>query len=270
VPSIELVVTDLDGTLWEHDTTFHPAVRRAWDEVVERVPVLVATGRRITSTRVPLARVGLAPPAIVLNGALGLELGTGRRFHRLVFPREQAVAVLDRFRDVGLDPCLYVDGEEDGLVLLSATPSTNPGHVDALGASARVVDLDEAANDVPVLGFGILGIPHGALAAAAAAIGGAAETHLDRSLDYPGMASLTVAPKGQSKWDGVEAFCREQGVDPAKVLAVADGPNDVELLAHAAVSVVPAVAHPAASALADHTIPSARDGGWAAIPALLD
>ena len=42
------------------------------------VPLLVATGRRLASTREPLAQVGLAPPAIVLNGALGLDLGTPR------------------------------------------------------------------------------------------------------------------------------------------------------------------------------------------------
>ena len=61
------------------------------------------------------------------------------------------------------------------------------------------------------------------------------------------------------------AFCRSQGLDPTRVLALADGPNDLELLANASVRLVPEVAHPDALALADHVIPAAVDGGWAAV-----
>ncbi|MEQ1788637.1 MAG: HAD hydrolase family protein, partial [Acidimicrobiales bacterium] len=103
-----------------------------------------------------------------------------------------------------------------------------------------------------------------------AALLGVVVVHLDRSIDHPGMASLTAAPKDQSKWDGVLAFCATRGIDPTKVLAVADGPNDLELLAGAAVRAVPEVAHPSALALATTIIPSAQDGGWAAILPLLN
>jgi hydroxymethylpyrimidine pyrophosphatase-like HAD family hydrolase len=270
VATIDLVVTDLDGTLWHADTDFLPAVRQAWDELRSHVPVLVATGRRIVSTRAPFARVGLAPPAVVLNGALGLDLATGRRFHRSPFPVDQAVAVLDAFRSAGIDPCVYVDGEGDGDVLVSPTPSTHPGHLESLGTSARMTDLAAAVADIPVLGFGLIGVEHSRLARAGAAIDGTAEVHLDRSLDYPGLAAITVAPKGQSKWDGVQAFCDEQGLDASRVLTVADGANDIELLSRSAVRVVPTGAHQQAEALADHTIPPAGEGGWAEVPALVE
>jgi hydroxymethylpyrimidine pyrophosphatase-like HAD family hydrolase len=106
--------------------------------------------------------------------------------------------------------------------------------------------------------------------AARDALGDKVEVHLDRSIEFAGMAAMTVAPLGQSKWDGVLAYCARRGLDPTRVLAVADGPNDLELLTNAAVRAVPAVAHPAALALADHVIPSAADGGWADILTLLD
>jgi ubiquinone/menaquinone biosynthesis C-methylase UbiE len=67
----------------------------------------------------------------------------------------------------------------------------------------------------------------------------------------------------------VVASCAEHGLDPGCVLAVVDGPNDLELLTHAAVAVVPEVAHTAARALADRTIPSAEQGGCTALPALV-
>jgi hypothetical protein len=80
---IQLVVSDLDGTLWERDDVVPERTQAALTELEARgVPLLIATGRRVASTRGPLAAIGLAPPAVVLNGGLGLDLATGRRFHR--------------------------------------------------------------------------------------------------------------------------------------------------------------------------------------------
>ena len=262
---VDLIVTDLDGTLWHTDDDIHPAATAALEEVRRRgPPLLVATGRRVTSTRVPLARLGAAPPAVVLNGALGLDLATGERFHRAPFTALQATRVLAGFRAVGLDPCLYVD-DPTAEVLVSDAPSTNPGHLAALGETAAVAELDQAVRATTVLGFSIIGAPRRELAPAASALEGAGEVHLDRAFDYPGLASMTVAPLEQSKWDGVVAYCIKCGLDAARVLAVADGPNDVELLVNASVAVVPSNAHPAALEQADRLIPPARQGGWKAV-----
>jgi hydroxymethylpyrimidine pyrophosphatase-like HAD family hydrolase len=55
--AVELVVTDLDGTFWYHDQRVDPKVLAAVAELERRgVPLLVATGRRLASTRGPLAR----------------------------------------------------------------------------------------------------------------------------------------------------------------------------------------------------------------------
>src|SRR4051812_38365093 len=77
---IELVVTDLDGTFWDADTTVHPNTLAAVADLEARgIGLLMATGRRLGSTREPLGLVGLRPPAIMLNGALCLDLLTGQR-----------------------------------------------------------------------------------------------------------------------------------------------------------------------------------------------
>jgi hydroxymethylpyrimidine pyrophosphatase-like HAD family hydrolase len=266
---IDLVVTDLDGTLWHTDAELRSEVSAAVAEVLGRgIPLLVATGRRVTSAREPLTRMGVAPPAVVLNGALGLDLATGRRFHRAPFPADQAGRALAAFRSVELEPVIYVDHDRYE-VFVSGSPSTNPGHLASFGDGAGTDDLDRVVAEEVVLGFSLIGVPHGPLASAAEALDGFVETHLDRSLDYPGRASLTVAPKGQSKWEGVVAFCASRGLAADRVLAVADGPNDVELLEHASVRVVPDDAHPAVRGLADHVIESSRLGGWAAVPDLI-
>jgi hydroxymethylpyrimidine pyrophosphatase-like HAD family hydrolase len=265
VPPVDLVVTDLDGTLWHTDDHIDATVLAAVGELGRRgVPLLVATGRRTASTRAPLARVGLTPPAVVLNGALGLDLATDERFQRAPFPRGEASAALAAFASVGLEPVVYVDHPRYE-VFLSAHPSTHPEHVRDLGDTAHVDDLARVCAEEAVLGFSMIGIPHRDGVAAGEALGDVVEVHLDRSLDFGGYATMTAAPKGQSKWDGVLAFCDSRGLDPGRVLAVADGPNDIELLTYAAVSLVPRVAHPAALHLADHVIPAAADGGWAAV-----
>ena len=265
MPAVELLVTDLDGTLWHDHNDMHPQVLHALREVERRgLPLLVATGRRVASTRDPLARFGIAPPAVVLNGSIGLDLASGTRFFEAPFASTDAVAVLKALRSAGIDPVVYVESDE-AEVFVSTTPSTNAGHIEQLGAGAKVGDLDQVCADLPVFGFSVIGRPHGLLVKGRDAVGAAAVVHLDRALDFPGMASMTVAPLGQSKWDGVTAFCRKHDLNKSRVLAIGDGPNDVELLTNAAVRVVPADAHPAARALADHTVPSARHGGWAGV-----
>lgn len=264
VSALSLVVTDLDGTLWHTDDRVHPRTMAAVRTLeAAGVTLLVATGRRPTAAREPLARIGLAPAAIVLNGALGVDLATGGRFHRAPFAADDARRVLDTFVAVGLEPCVYVDGGATE-ACLGRSPSTSPSHRARLRPTARLgADLTTVCAEMPVLGFGVIGVPHDVLAPAARRLGGRAEAHLDRCLDHPGTASLTVAPRRQSKWDGVRAFCDHAGLDPGRVVAIGDGPNDVELLRNAATSLVPESAHPAALAEADRVIGSPLAGGWA-------
>ncbi|MGH9231931.1 MAG: HAD family hydrolase [Acidimicrobiales bacterium] len=264
-PPVSLVVTDLDGTLWHSHDHVHDDTVAALTKVAELgVPLLVATGRRVKTTREPLARVGVAPPAVVLNGALGIDLASGERFHRAAYPTPQAATVLAAFTSVGISPVVYVDHPRHD-VFLGPAPSTSGAHADMLRPTAGVDDLERVVADEVVLGFGLIGIPFEVGEAAVRAVGDGAEVHLDRSLDHPGMASLTVAPRGQSKWDGVLAFCAARGLDATRVLALADGPNDIELLDHAMLRLVPGNAHRSALDRADHLIGPAVGGGWAEV-----
>ena len=262
---IQLVVTDLDGTFWHLDHELHPATRAAVDELARRgVSLLVATGRRLHTTAGPLARHGLAPPAVVLNGALGVDLGSGRRFHTLAIEPHAATAILAAFQAEGIEPCVYVD-RPDIEVFLAHEPGTHPQHAAHLRPQARVDDLARVVAEEVVLGFSILGRPFEALEPVVAGLNGAGVAHLDKSIEYVGQASLTVTQPGISKWEGVAAWCRHAGIDPGAVLAIGDGPNDIELLEAAAVAVAPAGSHHSALALPDHVVGPAAEGGWAGL-----
>ena len=269
MPSVELVVTDLDGTLWFGHEETHPATVAAWHELERRdVPVLVATGRRVASTRDPLARLGFSPPAVMLNGAIAIDLGTGDRFHSHHYAAEDARKVLAAFHAVGIDPCVYVDHATVD-VFVGERPSTHADHITALGRSAARDDLEAIVSSVPVLMFGLVGHhDHEPLAELALALAGAAEIHV-AGIDQYGGHSCTATPLGLSKWSGVMSYCARAGLDPERVLAIGDGPNDRELLAGAAVAVVPIDGDRHLVRDADHVVSSARDGGWAEILELI-
>ena len=266
---IELVVTDLDGTLWEMEEGVHDRTRAAILHLLDQsTPLLVATGRRVASTRAPLAAIGLAPPAVVLNGALGLDLASGDRFHRGGFSPDEAAAVLEAHLAHGVEPCVYLDHAEYP-VWVSPTPSTHPAHLASFDTDVGSGDLRTIVENEHVLAFGVLGIDERTAESVGQDLAAIATPHIDRDRQYGGWA-VTVAPRTQSKWDGVAAFCALHGLDPNAVMAIGDGPNDAELLENAAVAVVPDDAHLAAQRHADHVVGAARDGGWADILQLLD
>lgn len=261
--TIELVVTDLDGTLWGGDVVVHADTLAAIRELERReVPLLVATGRRRRGAEAGLAAAGLAPDAVVLGGALGLSLATGKRFHRRAFGVDDARHVLTVFRSHDLEPCVYVDAD-DHEVVVGPSPATNPAHLSSVGRWLAEADLDAVVEEQAVLSFGAIGQEWARLLPVA------------RDLDDPGaivnrdhvhgLATLMVAPPGVEKWAGVAAYCTSRGLDTDRVLAIGDGENDVTMLERAHVACVVEDGCEPALAAADHVLPRASGGGWARV-----
>ena len=110
---IRLLTTDLDGTLWGPDFVPAPEHIAAVDEPARQdVIVLAATSRRPRLTKQRLADHGLALPAVLIDGAVGIDFRTGERFHEAFFGPEAARDTLAAFQAYGLDSCLYVDDRE--------------------------------------------------------------------------------------------------------------------------------------------------------------
>lgn len=266
MPTIELVVTDLDGTLWDSDERIHRRTLSALHTLEERgVPLLVATGRRPRSAAAGLARESLAPPAVFLDGALGRDAPDGRVFHEAAFRPDDAARVLDAFESCGLSPCVYVErGDTD--VLVGDSPSTHPRHLAHLHPWSQQADLRRAVATERIFAFGVVGADTRAVTGLGVNGSGHAVVVADR---FFGGSSVMVRPRGTSKWSGVQAFCAQRGIDPGRVLAVGDGENDIELLTGAQVSCVVSDGCDAALAVADHVIDPAAVGGWSQILRLL-
>jgi hydroxymethylpyrimidine pyrophosphatase-like HAD family hydrolase len=269
--AVDLVVTDLDGTLSDPGERIHPRTAGAVRALLDAgIPVLIATGRRPRTATVVLEAAGLCGPAVMLDGSIGHDLRDGRPFHRVVFDAVAAANVLRSFAAAGYQPCLHLDlpGVD---ILVGDRPSTHPRHLARAapwvvhGDPARAVEVD------PVLSFTVVGGEPVALTELAEAVvaTGFGSASVTRDLMYGG-ATLQVRPPGVSKWSGVLSFCRDQGLDPGRVLAVGDGANDVELLAAARIACAVDGGAAGAIANADHLIGPPSEGGWAAILALVD
>jgi hydroxymethylpyrimidine pyrophosphatase-like HAD family hydrolase len=208
-----------------------------------------------------LEQAGLALPAVLVDGAIGVDFRTGDRFHQVVFNPAGARAALAMFRRAGLEPCVYVE-DPDVDVIVSEAPSTCAAHLDRLGALAGVEDLDAAILARPVYAFAVLGIARELLEPAADLLGASgAEVVLFAEPRYGGYG-LTVNPPGVSKWTGIEAFCRLSGISVTEVLAVGDGDNDVTMLSQAAVAVAVRGGTERALAAADYVIGPPSEHGW--------
>jgi len=240
--AVDLVVTDLDG-------------------------LLVATGRRLASTRTPLGRLGLTPPAVMLNGGLGIDLESGDRFHVGGFDPADAAAVLEVFLGFNVQPCVYTDRDEPS-VRVGDRPATHPRHLAGFGSDVTVDDLQSVVARELILAFSLLGLDAVLAGQLEQALSAHAVPHHGVDRQYGGH-SITVAPHNMSKWDGIVAFCDTRRIDPARTMVIGDGANDIEMLEQAAVAVVPADGHPRALDRADHVVPAAADGGWAEILSLL-
>jgi hydroxymethylpyrimidine pyrophosphatase-like HAD family hydrolase len=245
-------------------------IAAARELIATGVTVLAATSRRPRVVRRQLAAAGLALPAVLIDGALGVDFRTGQRFHQACFTPEAAVSTLATFRFHGLDPCMYVEHPEID-IMISGSPSTCNEHLAYLGPVAGRGDLDATAATTDIYAFSVLGLRREQLEGVAEALNlvEGSSVVLYPEPDY-GQFGLIVSPPGVNKWTGVHAYCRLHSIAAEEVLAVGDGLNDIPMLRQAGVAVGVRGGTPEAMALAEAFIDPPADNGWARIVELVD
>lgn len=259
---IQLVVTDLDGTLWDSTQTVHPRTLAAITELERRgIPLLVATARRAGGARRLLRRNGLELPAVFLDGALVSDRA-GATIHADWFDQPLAATVLATFTRYGVEPCLGVLTEDGVDARLGPQPSTHPEHVSFIADWTRRADLTEVVATETVQSFVICGVARSLLDPVADALAPIAAVHVTLDDLFDGY-TITVRPPDVNKWRGVRAFCDHQAIDSSAVLAIGDGLNDVELLEAATVACVIEGSDERVTAHADHIVGRPDIGGWA-------
>lgn len=236
----DLLALDIDGTTVNHAGEFSPATLAAVSRVVARdVPVVLSTGRAWPGTEWAIEHLGLPPGlAVMSNGALVARHQPFDIVHELTFdPRtavehalELAPHALVAVEEVGRGYRVnrhFPEGEIDGPITvepverLVADPVSRVIIRDPEGSASDFEQLAEA--------LGMKGVEY-----------------------FVGWTAwLDIVPEGVSKVTGLEVVCRELGIDPANVLAVGDGNNDIEMLTWAGRGVAMGNAPDAVQASAD-------------------
>lgn len=110
----KLLALDIDGTILNSAGELSPRTRRAIVRAKERgIAVVLATGRRLTTTLPWAQALGLVEPLIVHNGAVVHDQVSGQTLHKRVIELKTAQTIVDRLAAASLNYVVYT-GESAG------------------------------------------------------------------------------------------------------------------------------------------------------------
>lgn len=269
----QLIVSDLDGTFLSPDGTVseqNRAAVRAARSV--GIPVLFATGRPVRWLDVIRDLPGTHPTVIASNGAVLYDLGSGEMLDRLCLDPEVALEAVRALRAAlpeagfafesgtrfGYDPAYATLRPDDG-----TDPSLVRGRAEDLAGrddcvKMLVQDRTRGADE-------LLGVAEAVLGDSLTVTHSAARDHGLVEISGPGVSKATM----------LRRCCSRLGVDPDRVAAFGDMPNDVDMLTFAGMPHVVANAHPLLLDGRYPVVPSNAESGvgqtiqrWAAAAAL--
>ncbi len=254
---IDLIAVDVDGTLLNDHHELTPRTEAAIKTAMARgVQVTIATGKSPYSTREILPRLGLTLPGVYIQG-LAIVGPDGVVHSQETLTPEVVRLVADYVEREGLSLVAYsgariITNRRDAFTDTTIAFHEPPAEV--------IGSLSQQAGRVPINKILIMSQPERLPRARedlAAQLDGQAS--LVRPLDYV----LEVLPYGASKGAGLMRLLDELGIDPARVMAIGDGENDVEMLRLAGIGVAVGNAMPVAKAAANVMVGSNNDDGVA-------
>ncbi|KXZ46768.1 hypothetical protein GPECTOR_41g733 [Gonium pectorale] len=253
-PDIRLIATDVDGTLLNHRQELTSGVEYAVKQAAALgVPLVFATGKaRGPWIHDVLPRLDLDTPGVFLQGLVVYD-GQGAVLHEQRLPDEVATDCIRLAKELDVTLVAYC-GER---ILCAATDAhTERFNFYREPPPEPVGDLGAILGRVPV---------HKMIFMAEQARIDEIRPGVESLLG--GRASLTTAlsgmlevlPLGASKGAGLRWLLDHLGVDPAHVMALGDGENDVEMLAMVGLGVAMGNAAPKAKASADVVLEETND-----------
>ncbi|CAD7695014.1 unnamed protein product [Ostreobium quekettii] len=258
IKSVELIASDVDGTLLNSQQELAPQVVEAIEKAADAgVPIVLATGKA-RGPWVPkvLPRLPVPMPGVFLQGLLVCD-ADGTVLHEQALEEDLALQCIEFSKRHGLTITAYC-----GSRILC--PATNE-HTDRLlfyeePTPEGVGSLEDWVGKIKIHKMIMLEKQERIVQIrplAEAELGG----RLALTTALPGM--LEVLPFGTSKGAGLAWLLAHLGVDAGRVMAVGDGENDVEMLQLAGLGIAMGNAGERTKRVADHIVSTNDEHGVA-------
>jgi Cof subfamily protein (haloacid dehalogenase superfamily) len=258
---VELVATDLDGTLLRSDNTVSTATREALDAAQRAgLQVVFVTGRPTRWLWEVADAAGYTGVVVAANGAVTFDLASRTVLHSDELDPSTLESVTGVLRDSFPDVYFAADFGEDFAFEHGYTHDWEITTIrDRDGNPMPIPQAAKLAEIVAKPAVKLLAKVRGAhpdefLAAAAEVIGDTA--YVTRSATS---GLLEISASGVSKATGLARHCDAAGITSDHVAAVGDMPNDIPMLRWAGRSYAVANAHPATQAAAERVLAETND-----------
>eukprot|EP00890_Picochlorum_soloecismus_P005913 jgi/Picsp_1/6322/NSC_03671-R1_protein len=261
---IELIITDVDGTLLNSKQELTPevfdAIKRA-DEV--GVPFMIATGKAVgpwihNSGILDLPQLSGSMPQLFLQG-LYIRDSKGGTLHSQTLSFSVIMEAMEMADEHGLSFVVYCHDR-----ILCRQRNVHVNRLVSYGEPApeamEFSDLVREVQSLDVYKVMFMGDDDQIRAIRpTAAEGFSGKASLTTAL--PGM--LEILPIGASKGAGVKRVLEEMGISPERCMALGDGENDIEMLRLCGLSVAMGNAVSKTKDVADVIVPSNDEHGVA-------
>ncbi|MDG1899780.1 MAG: HAD family hydrolase [Phycisphaerales bacterium] len=290
MPPWDLFVLDLDGTLLGPEGSVSDANQQALAHLrATCVDVLIATGRTRNETIGILDSIDYRGRMIGSGGAILVDGETGRTIHRHPIERSLVREAVEHLHQEGHTALVLKDHEAAGYDYLlvgspfaEADPELHPVSswwMESMGVECRwIEDIDDDPHPDDSLRVSSVGESN-ILAPTTARVRTALGTRMELQ-QWAAVTSshatgsdvhiLELFAGGVDKWSMIEFYCEQHGHDPARVVAIGDGLNDVGMIRSAGLGIAMANADDAVLAVADEvTGHHGQDGVASAIHRLV-
>ncbi|WP_375402187.1 Cof-type HAD-IIB family hydrolase [uncultured Sphingomonas sp.] len=254
---VRLVVSDVDGTLVDHDKNLRPATIEAVARVRAAGIGFTVISARPPSGVLPIAdALGLDDPIGAFNGGTVFRRG-GEVMEAHLVPEHVAHGMLDLAKGSGASVWLFADSQWHADTL--DNPHVPRERISADQEPAIVGDFAPFASHAGKITFVSDDSPVLArlIEQGRARFGDAATIALSQTY------YLDVTALEANKGNGVEALARAAGVDLAQVMVIGDMPNDLPMLERAGLPVAMGQAPDEVRAAADWITASNDEDGVA-------
>ncbi|MDQ0222721.1 Cof-type HAD-IIB family hydrolase [Streptococcus moroccensis] len=265
---IELVASDMDGTLLSDHVAIHPDNIAAIQALaIQDIPFLVCTGRNLQMAQVALEPYNIICPKILLNGAIVYDVND-QILERSEISKDDALILLQKATELGLcaelitEEAVYISERQARLKVFKTDLLNEKPHLSSAQLEKEILDIDAKLMAIEVSSFDdILNDPNqhalkiSLMDSAGPDVFGPIITYINEHLQSlivssSGRSNIEITHKEAQKGLALARYASRIGVKLDNCIAFGDNFNDVSMLEMVGHSFAMGNAEPEVKALA--------------------